>query len=126
MCFRRFRVRFLFQTRARLRENKRERFKGVKKTKTVENLKRFFFLEIYEICDHIIRIILSIKTSYCNNTMICEDDDDDNETMPLFISSRFLRAEYRPRLQSASPKALRRMWERRTRCRRVSRERVRV
>jgi len=42
MCFRRFRVRFLFQTRARLRENKRERFKGVKKTKTVENLKRFF------------------------------------------------------------------------------------
>jgi hypothetical protein len=36
MCSRRFRVRFLFQTRARLRENKRERFKGVKKTKQLK------------------------------------------------------------------------------------------
>jgi len=41
MCFRRFRVRFLFQTRARLRENKRERFKGVKKTKQLK-FKAFF------------------------------------------------------------------------------------
>lgn len=36
-------------------------------------------------CDHIIRIILSIKTSYCNNMMmICEDDDDKNDDDTLF------------------------------------------
>ena len=70
LCFiRRFCLRFLFQTRlTRLRENKRERFKGVKKTKTVENLKRFFsifsifFLTFCARCGMFI-IILRIRST---------------------------------------------------------------